>query len=89
MTLLENKVAMVTGAASGIGREIASKLAEAGARVVVSDIDSGGKSQAVRQIDSRGRQATSFKGDTSKPQANEALVTESIRQFVALQIGRR
>ena len=51
MTLLNDcsgKVALITGAAGGIGRSCAQKLAEAGARVIVSDIDAEGLQKTVR-----------------------------------------
>ncbi len=85
--LLKDKVALVTGAASGIGQRIAYTLAEAGARVVVSDINPDGGAQTVRQITSTGGQAVFFKADTSKPADNEALVAEAVRQFGRLQIA--
>ena len=52
--LLENKVALVTGAARGIGREIARTLAAEGARVVVADLDEEGARQAAEAIRAEG-----------------------------------
>jgi NAD(P)-dependent dehydrogenase (short-subunit alcohol dehydrogenase family) len=85
--LLKDKVAIVTGAGSGIGRETAYKLAEAGARVVVSDIDEGGAAQTVREVEARKGQAVFFKADTSQPEHNEKLVAEAVRRFGALHIA--
>jgi NAD(P)-dependent dehydrogenase (short-subunit alcohol dehydrogenase family) len=85
--LLEQKVAIVTGAASGIGREVACKLAEAGARVVVSDIDENGGRHTLDRIISGGGQASFFRADVSKPEDNAALVAEAVRRFGALHIA--
>jgi NAD(P)-dependent dehydrogenase (short-subunit alcohol dehydrogenase family) len=48
--ILENKVAIVTGAAKGIGLAIAKKLSEAGARVVLADIDGGAAQEAAATL---------------------------------------
>jgi NAD(P)-dependent dehydrogenase (short-subunit alcohol dehydrogenase family) len=85
--LLEERVALVTGAASGIGREIACKLAEAGARVAVSDIDEDGGLETVRHIHGAGGEAAFIEADTSKPTHNLALVTSTVRRFGALHIA--
>jgi 3-oxoacyl-[acyl-carrier protein] reductase len=51
---LDGRVAVVTGAASGIGRAIADVLAAAGARVVLGDLDAAGAQTAAREIAGRG-----------------------------------
>lgn len=83
----DGKTAIVTGAASGLGRAIALKLAERGARLIVSDIDEEGGLQTVESIGSKGGKASFCKADTSKPEDNENLVKEALERHGALHIA--
>ena len=85
--LLENKVALVTGAGSGIGREIAYHYAAEGAMVVVSDINEAGGAESVAAIRQRDQRAIFVRADTSKAGDNEALVAAAVKEFGALHIA--
>jgi NAD(P)-dependent dehydrogenase (short-subunit alcohol dehydrogenase family) len=85
--ILANKVAIVTGAASGIGLEIAVQCAAAGAKVIVSDVDEKGGAATVQRIASAGGQAVFFRADVSIPSHSEALVQEAVRRFGGLHIA--
>lgn len=66
---IAGKVAIVTGAASGIGRASAVALAARGAAVVVADVDEGGGKETVAQIESEGGRATFVAVDLSRREA--------------------
>jgi NAD(P)-dependent dehydrogenase (short-subunit alcohol dehydrogenase family) len=73
---LENKVAMITGAASGIGRGISLRLAEMGAHVAVLDIDEMKAGETVSEIESQGGEAISINCDVrNAPDCRRATET--------------
>ena len=87
MNTLENKVAMITGSGSGIGKAAALLFAKEGAKVVVSDIHEEHGKAAVKEIEAAGGTAIFFKADTSKPADNEALVRSTLDHFGKLDIA--
>lgn len=87
MKLLENKVAIVTGAGSGIGREVALTYAAEGAKVVVADIQESGGRETVTLIKKNSGEASFVKADSSKPADNEMLVRTATEQYGGLHIA--
>lgn len=87
MKLLDKKVAIVTGAGSGIGRSIALLYAAEGAKIVVSDVNEQGGNETVAQIKNQQGEAIFVKADTSKPADHEALVKQAVQQFGGLHIA--
>ena len=85
--MLADKVALVTGAASGIGRAIALALAREGARVVVSDVDPEGGRQTVAAIAERGGQACYCTADVSRPDDARMLVAHAVQTYGRLDIA--
>ena len=87
MRTLENRVAIITGAGSGIGKATAILLSNEGARVVVSDINEANGKAVVEKIVKNGKDAYFVRADTSEPADNEFLVNETIKKFGALHIA--
>jgi NAD(P)-dependent dehydrogenase (short-subunit alcohol dehydrogenase family) len=81
MPLLTGKVAIVTGAAGGIGRAAAIRFASEGASVVVADIDDEGGDVTCHLIDLRGGEATYVHADVSMPDQIEELVRLTVRRY--------
>lgn len=87
MGTLTGKVAIVTGAASGIGRAVALAYAREGAKVVVSDISVGAGEETVKLIKEQGGTAFFIAADTSKAEDTELLVEQTVEHFGALHIA--
>jgi 3-oxoacyl-[acyl-carrier protein] reductase len=83
---LHGKVAVVTGGASGIGKATAAVLAEAGAAVVVADIDVAGAEQTVTEIEADGGTATAIAVDTRQRRDLDAAVQRAVDQHGGLDI---
>lgn len=85
---LEGRTAIVTGSGVGIGRAIALKLAEAGAAVVVADLESmeAAAQETVSLIESRGGWACFQPVDVTQPRRVEALVKEVLVQKESIDI---
>lgn len=87
MKQLKDKVAIVTGAASGIGKETALLFAKEGAKVVVSDIAEDEGNNVVKEIEDNGGEALFIKADTSNPEDHKVLIDQTIDAFGKLDIA--
>ncbi len=83
---LEKKVAVVTGAGRGLGKAIATKLAEEGARVVVSDVDLAFAESLAEKLKVMGREALAIKADVSNWQEVESMFEQAGRRFGGVDI---
>jgi len=79
--LVTGKVALVTGASSGIGRASALAFAREGARVVVADVSVEGGEETVRLIQQNGGEAVFVKTDVSQAGEVEALIARAVATY--------
>lgn len=83
---LQNKVAVITGGASGVGRAIAERFAAEGARVVIADVNAEGADDTVEAIKRTGGEATALRVDVSEPEEVEQMVATTLNTYGALDI---
>src|SRR5512146_1169750 len=78
---MRGKVAIVTGAASGIGRSVGRLYAREGARVVVSDVSREAGERVVEEIRGQGGEATFLEADVARPDDCERLVASTLERY--------
>ncbi|MFI1337858.1 SDR family NAD(P)-dependent oxidoreductase [Streptomyces sp. NPDC020845] len=86
MTKLAGKVALITGAGRGIGREIARKLGSDGARVLVNDLDREPAEETVALLEKDGIEAAAFPGSVTEPDFGDRFVKAAQDTYGRLDI---
>lgn len=86
MHSFSSKVAIVTGGSSGIGKEVATRLVQAGARVVIGGRDQGKLKQAAADIDPSGARVRICASDIALPSTARALVAVATQAFGGVDI---
>jgi len=83
---LEGRVAIVTGAARGIGRSIVKKLANEGAQVIANDLDAAPLVESVNKLAQQGLMVHALPGDITEQATAEALVSIALERYGDLHI---
>jgi NAD(P)-dependent dehydrogenase (short-subunit alcohol dehydrogenase family) len=86
MGKLDGKVAVVTGAAMGIGRSTAVLLAREGARVVIADVDEEQAEETLRSIEDLGGEALFARTDVSSSRDVEAAINAAVQTFGGIDV---
>ena len=86
MNRLADKVAIVTGGASGLGKTFCLALAQEGAKLVVADVKEKGAQQTAGEIQQKGGKAISIKADVTSEEATLAMAQETLKQFGQIDI---
>jgi NAD(P)-dependent dehydrogenase (short-subunit alcohol dehydrogenase family) len=83
---VQGKVAVITGAASGIGRGMAEAFAEAGMKLVLADIEEPTLLETARALRDAGADVHAVPTDVSKPEQIEQLAKETLRKYSAVHV---
>jgi 3-oxoacyl-[acyl-carrier protein] reductase len=83
---LKDRVAIVTGAGSGIGAASAAAMAREGARIVVVDVNDGGIKKTVEQIEKAGGQAIGARADVTRAADNQSVVEQAVGRWGRLDV---
>jgi len=83
---LKNKIAIITGAGSGIGRATAVLFAKEGAKVVVADWSEEGGKETVKEIENQGGESIFVKTDVSKKEDVEKMKNECLEKFGRIDV---
>ncbi len=82
--MVKDKVIIITGAASGIGKEAAYKLTEGGAKLVLSDINEKALKEVLKEVENLGGEAVIKKTDVAKKEEIQELVDFAVEKFNTL-----
>jgi NAD(P)-dependent dehydrogenase (short-subunit alcohol dehydrogenase family) len=83
---LRGKVAFITGAGAGMGREAAVLFAEEGAKVVVADIDEAAAAATVTTVEAAGGRALAVAGDVAVEADVQRMIADGVKKFGALHV---
>lgn len=86
MKIFKDRVAVVTGAASGIGRGMVKTFVEAGMKIALADVDDAKLQNTAKTFQDSGAEVLSLHTDVSKPDQVEKLANETMDAFGAVHI---